>query len=408
MRVHLGSQEESEEARATLNPSVRTLDRPRADEAGLQIHEYAGFDALPASYDELLETAGKSNVRWSRPWLVAALNHGASLTTPPLLLGVEDAVGRAAALNVGFSLEYYGESAHCRALALQIDEEPYRPIVSGAVSALDVLQMVAHYAHRSDPPYDALRISPLDPELFERLPPILRAEGWIRQRFFMFANRYEDVSGCDSNAYLQARPPRLRSTIERRTRSLEKSDRSRIEIIETDVGLDTTTWDFERVFSRSWKQGLTEVPYQRALMKVAAQAGALRLALLYIDDAPAAAQFWLMSGGVGYLHRLAYDERFRDLSPGTVLTWHVIRHLLDVDRVDTLDFGIGDDAYKRDWVSGLRERWGIVGFNPRTLRGLRGAVWNIGGHAVRNIARVVLRPLIDRPAQAGIRINPRS
>ena len=369
----------------------------------MQIREYPDFDALPVSYDALLETAGRTNVRWSRQWLAAALSHGASLAGPTLLLGVEDATGRAAALNVGFSLQHYGESAHCRALALQIGEEPYRPIVSNAVSALDVFQMVAHYAHRSRPPYDALRISPLDAELLERLPPILRAEGWIRQRFFMFANRYEDVSGCDSSAYLQARPPRLRSTIERRTRSLEKSRRLRIEIIETDVGLDSTTWDFERVFSRRWKQGLTEVPYQRALMKVAAEAGALRLALLYIDDAPAAAQFWIMSGGVGYLHRLAYDERFRDLSPGTVLTWHVIRHLLDVDRVDVLDLGIGDDAYKRDWATSLRERWGLVGFNPRTLRGLRGAVWNLGGHAVKNIMRVMLRPLMNRSSTASFR-----
>jgi CelD/BcsL family acetyltransferase involved in cellulose biosynthesis len=115
-----------------------------------------------------------------------------------------------------------------------------------------------------------------------------------------------------------------------------------------------------------------------------------------------------MSGGVGYLHRLAYDERFRDLSPGTVLTWHVIRHLLDVDRVGALDLGIGDDPYKRDWATGLRERWGLVGFNPRTLRGLRGAVWNIGGHAVKNITRAVLRPLMDRLGQAGTRINSRS
>jgi CelD/BcsL family acetyltransferase involved in cellulose biosynthesis len=82
--------------------------------------------------------------------------------------------------------------------------------------------------------------------------------------------------------------------------------------------------------------------------------------------------------------------------------------LLDVDRVGALDLGIGDDAYKRDWASGLRERWGIVGFNPRTLRGLRGAVWNIGGHAVKNITRAVLRPLMDRLGQAGTRLNSRS
>jgi CelD/BcsL family acetyltransferase involved in cellulose biosynthesis len=138
------------------------------------------------------------------------------------------------------------------------------------------------------------------------------------------------------------------------------------------------------------------VPYQRAIMQVAAQAAALRLALLYIDDAPAAAQCWIVSGGVAHLHRLAYDERFRELSPGTVLSWHVIRHVLDVDHVRELDFGVGDDAYKAEWVSGRRERWGILAFNPRTWGGLKAAAVNIGGHAAKSVTRVVLHPLLKR------------
>ena len=123
----------------------------------------------------------------------------------------------------------------------------------------------------SDPPYDVLRVSPLDShgELFKQLPFILRAQGWILQRFFMYPNWYEDVSGHDSAEYLHARPSRLRSTIERRTRSLEKSGRSRTEILGSAAALDTAIWDYERVFGRSWKQGLVEVPYQRAIMQVA-------------------------------------------------------------------------------------------------------------------------------------------
>ena len=190
--------------------------------------------------------------------------------------------------------------------------------------------MVARHARQSDPPYDVLRISPLDVdgELFRLVPSMLRAEGWILQRFLMFPNWYEPVSGRDSAEYMRGRPSRLRNTIERRARRLQSSGRFRIEVSTGGTTLDTAIWDYERVFARSWKRGLADLPYQRAIVQVAAHAGALRLGLLYVDDKPAAAQFWMATGGVGYLHRSAYDALFHELSPGTLLTWHVVRHLL--------------------------------------------------------------------------------
>ena len=399
MPVHPVAPEESGEKET--KPGVLVLSRGgfgAPENAGLRVREYGDLDALPPGYTDLLEAAGRDNLRWSRPWLAATIRYGASLDKPPLLLGVENVAGVPLALNVGFSTEHYAEASHCRALALQTGTEPYRPLVAAGLSPLEVLRVVARYARGSDPPYDVLRISPLDShgELFKQLPPVLRAQGWIFQRFFMYPNWYEDVSGHDSAEYLRTRPSRLRNTIERRTRNLEKSGRSRIEIVGSTAALDTAIWDYERVFGRSWKQGLVEVPYQRAIMQVAAQAGALRLALLYIDDAPAAAQCWMVSGGVAYLHRLAYDERFGELSPGTVLSWQVIRHVLDADHVRELDFGVGDDAYKADWVSGRRERWGILAFNPRTLGGLKAAAVNLGGHAAKSVTRVILHPLLKR------------
>jgi len=38
-----------------------------------------------------------------------------------------------------------------------------------------------------------------------------------------------------------------------------------------------------------------------------------------------------------------------------VLTAALMQHALDVDRVQTVDYLIGDDAYKREWMSHRRE-----------------------------------------------------
>jgi CelD/BcsL family acetyltransferase involved in cellulose biosynthesis len=68
------------------------------------------------------------------------------------------------------------------------------------------------------------------------------------------------------------------------------------------------------------------------------------------------------------IFKLAYDERFAQLSAGSVLTSQLMRQVIDVDRVAVVDYLTGDDAYKRDWMSHRRER---VGVRALQLRGWR-------------------------------------
>jgi CelD/BcsL family acetyltransferase involved in cellulose biosynthesis len=54
-----------------------------------------------------------------------------------------------------------------------------------------------------------------------------------------------------------------------------------------------------------------------------------------------------------------------------VLTASVIRELIERDGVTDLDFGRGDDPYKRAWTGQRRLRIGVLGLNPWKVAGLR-------------------------------------
>ena len=135
--------------------------------------------------------------------------------------------------------------------------------------------------------------------------------------------------------------------------------------------------------------------YIVGLLETAAAEGVLRLGLFYIDGQPAAGQIWLVSKGTAYNYRLAYDPRFKKYSIGTLLTHAMFRHVIDEDKAERIDLGIGDEAFKKDWVEGRREFWGIAGYNRRTWAGLRTA----GAHlSISAVKRVLVRLGLWKPS----------
>ncbi len=68
-----------------------------------------------------------------------------------------------------------------------------------------------------------------------------------------------------------------------------------------------------------------------------------------------------------------------------MLTGHLMQHALDVDRVQHLDYLIGDDPYKRNWTPLRRERRGLIVFNPASARGLFLAARHFAGRALQGL-----------------------
>ena len=69
----------------------------------------------------------------------------------------------------------------------------------------------------------------------------------------------------------------------------------------------------------------------------------MRIGLAYIDGQPVAAQFWTVENGTALIHKLAHDERHLAFSPGTLLSAALFQHVIDIDKVDEIDFGTGSE-----------------------------------------------------------------
>lgn len=192
----------------------------------------------------------------------------------------------------------------------------------------------------------------------------LRGAGWLVRTAPSTVTWRMTTAGMDFEAYWATRPARLRNTAERKAKAaaLDIAIHSRF---------DPAAWErYEAVYQASWKPAEGSPAFLRALAEMEGQAGTLRLGIASKDGRPVAAQLWLVEGGVATIHKLAYAEDAKSLSPGTVLSMAMFRRALDLDRVEAIDFGLGDDAYKADWIDGRAPMERLVAYDLKSLRGL--------------------------------------
>ncbi len=183
-------------------------------------------------------------------------------------------------------------------------------------------------------------------------------------RFDHFGNWHAPVAGLDWQRYLADRPGALRETVRRRLRRAEREPGARLDIFSTADGLETGIAAYELVYARSWKEAEPFPAFSAAFMRAAAVEGWLRLGIFRIGAQPVAAQLWVVDRGVATVLKLAHDEAFKPLSPGTVLTAWMLQRLLDEEHVVEIDFGRGDDPYKQGWAGQRRQRIGLILANP--------------------------------------------
>jgi CelD/BcsL family acetyltransferase involved in cellulose biosynthesis len=359
-----------------------------AGDADLRVAVHKDIGALPERYGALFAEGLRQSVLLSRAWyanLAATVVGGSG---EPCLYVLESGdQGQPLALLA--MQQRPGEPGVLRSLTANYSCE-FAPIVDAdALRARGVapslaLTAIARAIGSERPAWSSVRVDylPEDQALYADLCGAFRAAGYAVGRYRNFGNWYEPIEAPTLDAYMVRRPSALRNTLKRKTRKLEQSGTSRFELVENATRLDGGLAAYEKIYAASWKEPEAFPKFVPGLMRAMADEGWLRLGVLWVGNEPAAAQLWLVAEGRAVIYKLAYDPRFADLSVGSILTLRMMRHAIEVDGVREIDYGSGDDAYKKDWMSRRRERWGVAAFNPGSMRGLIGAARHGAGRAL--------------------------
>jgi CelD/BcsL family acetyltransferase involved in cellulose biosynthesis len=243
----------------------------------------------------------------------------------------------------------------------------------------------------------AYRFSPMDPASreFIVLKRALAQAGLSTHAYFAFGNWHEPVSRNWAD-YLKERSGQVRSTIKRNAKKFA-AEGGRLEIVRGGDELEPGLAAYQAVYSQSWKVPEPYPDFVPGLIRLCARRGWLRLGLAWLGDKPVAAQIWIVANGRADIYKLAYDEAHKALAPGTLLTALLMEQAIDIDRVREIDYLIGDDAYKAAWMSQRRERFGLVAYDPLTVRGLLGLARQAVGETWRRL-RPKPAPHHDNPA----------
>ncbi len=219
-------------------------------------------------------------------------------------------------------------------------------------------------------PIHSIQLSPVaeDDANLLGLQQAMESLGYECQRHFFFYNWIHRTEQRSFDEYMAKRPAQLRNTIARKQRKLEREQEWTIRMFrggEVKQGL----LDYHAAYRASWKANEQYAELLDAVAINLSVPGWTRLAVLYIDGRPAAAQLWFVVEGRASIFRLAYDEAWKRYSPGSILTAWLMQHVIDVDRVDEIDFLTGNEPYKQDWMSERRQRWRLLFTRPQKPQG---------------------------------------
>jgi CelD/BcsL family acetyltransferase involved in cellulose biosynthesis len=364
---------------------------------------YNNPESLPSSCQRLFAEATHRSVFHSLPWYrnfaVNALTPGESVRIYAVMQNGESDEA-AAVLPMRCSGNPIGAlpGRGLRALT-NYYSSLYAPLCADPEAAQAPLQAIADHIASERPRWDVVEIQPLDPAdpVFSALEEALRKGGFLVDRYFCFGNWYLEVGTDSFKDYFPKRPKKLSQNAPRSRRKLEASGRMRLDIVTSRSGLDEAKAAYHTIYNSSWKQQEPFPGFIDGLLDLAAELGWLRLGVIHIDGIPAAAQIWFVTHGTASIFKMAYDSKFTRESVGTVLSSYLMEHVIDIDKVRVVDYLSGDDAYKRDWMSHRRERWGLIAYNPRTIRGLFAATRHFGGRMLRRLRpKVAAGPTGDK------------
>lgn len=345
------------------------------------VRSYPEIAALPASAIELFDDTGADYPEFSSGWF-ANLQRTVFPDDPGVRYYAAERAGQPIAI-LPVRLVRDGLTRRVEALG-NYYTSLYSPILADDATALDLAALL-QAASRDHGGTHEMRFAPMVPAApaYTTTKAALRSIGWIPFPYFCFGNWHLKVTS-DWKTYLEQRDGQLRSTLKRKGRKFA-AEGGTLEIITDPAQAEAAIAAFNQVYSRSWKKPEPYPDFIPGLIRWLADKGWLRLGIAYLHGQPIAAQIWIVQADKACIFKLAYDEEFADYASGTLLSAHLMEHAIDRDKVQEIDYLIGDDVHKKLWMSHRRERWGIVAYNPASIIGLSLLGKEVAGRTLRKV-----------------------
>lgn len=315
----------------------------------MKFESFTAWDQLPESADLLFEKAERDSIFYSRPWFE---NLASSLDDQQLFIACVIEENKVLAIlpmiqNNDDSLLPL-KHRYTTHFSLLITDDDQAQIITCLVQGLDQLSI------------SSLLLEPVadDDSSLINLQRGMQAGSYNCELNFRFYNWIYRVNGQSFENYMATRPAKLRNTIARKKRKLDREHGHVIKLYSGET-VPQAMSDYYAAYNASWKANEQYVDFLDAVVRKFSIRGWSRLAVLYVDEQAIAAQLWFVAHNKASIFRLAYDESWKAYSPGSILTGFLMQYVIDTDRVDEIDFLTGNDAYKRDWMSERRQRYAL-------------------------------------------------
>jgi Acetyltransferase (GNAT) domain len=244
----------------------------------------------------------------------------------------------------------------------------FRPVFTGEPSESAKRALLVASARRLRKHVGSISLVPMPEADAELVANAFDRARWVAIKRESTVNWTIATDGLTFEEYWANRPGELRSTVKRKQGKFDVQT-----VVHTKF--NSSAWFiYEAIYEASWKPEEGSNAFLRDMAEAEGKAGALRMGVATIDDAPVAAQLWTVENGRAIIHKLAHLETAAAQSPGSILTAALFEHVIDHDNVSVIDFGTGDDRYKADWMDTRSPLYTVRLFNPLRPAGLFGAL----------------------------------
>jgi CelD/BcsL family acetyltransferase involved in cellulose biosynthesis len=326
------------------------------------------FLALRETWDSLVGRHGSHHPFLCHDWFRIWLKHFQGTAGLCIALVAKDRVPVLIAPLL-IQREKYKKVAHVRKISLIGNHHsPIQSFIFGEKEAPDrirTLQLFFSVLKKTIRDWDIVELDslPEEGETAAHTKESLAAAGIGFREYFCYNDWLLEGIDFSGEEYFNGRTKNLRKEIRRRTRRLQEEGEVAFESGDAGEDFEKYCEIYRNVRGKSWKHTESDSAFLTEFRKWAMGKGWLKFSFLYLNGLPISCHIRLIADNTAYLMESVYDQAFSEFSPTTLLRSMLMTHLIDKEKVATIDTIRGDEPYKMEWTPTKRRRIGITAFN---------------------------------------------